>query len=212
MFYISFAVVFGLLVLERTLDCSSGYSQLDTLEMRRELEPKCVPQLLLGSLLGTRRSVIGQFFSLSLAVPEVFAKVNSAQFPSRMADCSHTAGEDAMRYITLPTHLLQVLYTFYSRHHQGPALGRVFSAETSRYQWCLQQTGKLIWKRISAVRLSHLVELIIASSRCLFQLVLHNNNNNKITNEKEKKSYLSSAWVLPVSLSFPQNLLNPPTC
>ena len=68
--------------------------------MRRELEPKCVPQLLLGSLLGTRRSAIGQFFSLSLAVPEVFAKVNSAQFPSRMADCSHTAGEDAMRYIT----------------------------------------------------------------------------------------------------------------
>ena len=77
-------------------------------------------------------------------VPEVFAKVNSAQFPSPMAHCSNTAGEDAMRYITLPTHLLQVLYTFYSRHHQGPALGWVFSTETSRYQWCLQQTGKLI--------------------------------------------------------------------
>ena len=84
-------------------------------------------------------------FLLSLAtVPEVFAKVNSAQFPSQMAHCSNTAGEDAMRYITLSTHLLQVLYTFYSRHHQGPALGWVFSTETSRYQWCLQQTGKLI--------------------------------------------------------------------
>ena len=84
-------------------------------------------------------------FLLSLAtVPEVFEKNKSAQFPSQMADCSDTAEEDAVRYITLPTHLLQVLYTFYSRHHQGPALGWVFSAETSRYQWCLQQTGKLI--------------------------------------------------------------------
>ena len=110
-------------------------------------------------------------------VSEVFAKVNSAQFPSQMAHCSNTAGEDAMRYITLPTHLLQVLYTFYSRHHQGPALGWVFSTETSRYQWCLQQTGKLIWKKIPAVGLSHLTELIIASSRCLFQLVLHNKKN-----------------------------------
>ena len=44
---------------------------------RRELETKCVSQLFLYSLLGTRRSAIGQFFSLSLAtVPEVFAKVN----------------------------------------------------------------------------------------------------------------------------------------
>ena len=37
-------------------------TQLDTLEMRRELEPKRVPQVFLGSLLGTRRSAIGQFF------------------------------------------------------------------------------------------------------------------------------------------------------
>ena len=148
------------------------------------------PAIASGIVTGDAPVSYWSIFSLSLAVPEVFAKVNSFQFPSRMADCSHTAGEDAMRYITLPTHLLQVLYTFYSRHHQGPALGWVFSTETSRYQWCLQQTGKLIWKRIPAVGLSHLVELIIASSRCLFQLVLHNNNNNnnnnKINNEKEK--------------------------
>lgn len=47
------------------------------------LEPKCVPQFMfLGSLLGTRLSAIGQFFSQSLAtVPEVFAEVNSTQFP-----------------------------------------------------------------------------------------------------------------------------------
>ena len=31
--------------------------------MRKELEPKCVPQLCLGSLLGRRQSAIGQFFS-----------------------------------------------------------------------------------------------------------------------------------------------------
>ena len=55
-----------------------------TLETRGELEPKYVPQLLLGSLLGTRQSAIGQCFSpLPKTVPEVFAKVNSAQFFSR---------------------------------------------------------------------------------------------------------------------------------
>ena len=47
----------------------------------KELEPKCLPQLFLGSLLVTRRSAIGQFFFLSLVtVPEVFAWVNSARF------------------------------------------------------------------------------------------------------------------------------------
>ena len=173
--------------------------------MRRELEPKRVPQWFLGSLLGTRRSAIGQFFSLSLTtVPEVCAKVNSAQFPSRMADCSNT-GEDAMRYITLPTHQLQVLYTFYSRHHKGPALGWIFSAETSRYQWCLQQTGKLIWKRISAVGLSHLTELIIASSRCLFQLILRKQNNKfikKIKENKRKRKNIYTFHLLELCLSL----------
>ena len=67
---------------------------------------------------GRDGQLLVNFFSLSLAtVPEVFTKVKSAQFPSRMADSSNTAGEDAKRYVTLPTHLLQVLYTFYSRHH-----------------------------------------------------------------------------------------------
>ena len=33
-----------------------------TLERRRELEPKCVSQLFLGSLLETRQSAIGHFF------------------------------------------------------------------------------------------------------------------------------------------------------
>lgn len=34
-----------------------------------------------GSLLVTRRSAIGQFFASLVIVQEVFAKVNSAQFP-----------------------------------------------------------------------------------------------------------------------------------
>ena len=55
-----------------------------TLETRRELEPKCVPQLFLGWLREMRRSAIGHLFPLSLAtISEVFAKVYSAQFPSR---------------------------------------------------------------------------------------------------------------------------------
>ena len=57
------------------------------LETRRELELKCVPQLFLGSLLGMGYSAISCYwpiFSLSLeTIPEVFAKVNSVQFPSR---------------------------------------------------------------------------------------------------------------------------------
>ena len=50
--------------------------QLATLEGERELEPNCVPHLFLGTLPGTSRLDIGQFFSLSLVtVPEVFSKL-----------------------------------------------------------------------------------------------------------------------------------------
>ena len=62
------------------------YFQTAFRDFRNEmgLEPKCVPRLSLGSLLGTRWSAIGQVFPLFLViVPEVFAKVNSAQVPSR---------------------------------------------------------------------------------------------------------------------------------
>lgn len=53
-----------------------------TSEMKRETESKCLLQLFLGSFLGTHWSAIVQFFSVSLAtVPEVFANVNSVQFP-----------------------------------------------------------------------------------------------------------------------------------
>ena len=160
-----------------------GYCHYSTRHFRNEkgTGAKTCTAMVSGIVTGDAPVSYWSIFSLSLTtVPEVCAKVNSAQFPSQMAHCSNTAGGDAMRYITLPTHLLQVLYTFYSRHHQGPALGWVFSTETSRYQWCLQQTGKLIWKRISAVGLSHLIELIIASSRRLFQLVLRKQNNKFI--------------------------------
>ena len=44
---------------------------------------KLNPRLFQGLLLGSRRSAIGQSFSLSLVtIPELFAKVNSAEFPS----------------------------------------------------------------------------------------------------------------------------------
>ena len=55
--------------------------QLATLEGRKELQPKCVPHLFLGRLLGTSRL---RLFSLSIVtVPEVFSKLYSAQTPSR---------------------------------------------------------------------------------------------------------------------------------
>ena len=52
-------------------------------EAAREKAPGA--EIVSGSLLGTHRSAIGQFFPLPLEgeVPEVIAKVNSAQFPSR---------------------------------------------------------------------------------------------------------------------------------
>ena len=43
------------------------YNQFVILETRRELEPKCVPQLFLGWLLGTRRTAIGHFFFVVLS-------------------------------------------------------------------------------------------------------------------------------------------------
>ena len=46
------------------------------------LEKKFDPRLFLGLLLGSHRSTIGQSFSLSLVtIPELFAKVNSTEFP-----------------------------------------------------------------------------------------------------------------------------------
>ena len=45
-------------------------------------EKKFDPRLFLVLLLGSRRSTIGQYFSLSLVtIPELFAKVNLAEFP-----------------------------------------------------------------------------------------------------------------------------------
>ena len=72
-------------VIEHTIQWARDKVKLfATLETRRGLELKCVPQLFLGSLLGTRRIYWPLFFPLlSATTPEVFAKINSAQFPSR---------------------------------------------------------------------------------------------------------------------------------
>jgi len=61
----------------------NDFSLFRSLEQaRREPEAKYVPQLFLGLLLRTRRSAIGQFFSVSLVTaPEVLAEVNSSQSP-----------------------------------------------------------------------------------------------------------------------------------
>ena len=58
-------------------------SEHSNLEATRELERKFVPQWFLGSLLVTCRAAITPFFSrCPVEVPEVFANVSSAQFPS----------------------------------------------------------------------------------------------------------------------------------
>ena len=52
-----------------------------------ELESKCALQLFLGSLLGSHWSAIGQFFPPYplVTIPEIFARVYSDQFPSRVS-------------------------------------------------------------------------------------------------------------------------------
>jgi len=56
-----------------------------TWKTRRELEPKCVPQRFLASLLGSRRSAIGQFFSLGPSnIPRSLCESKSTQFLSRL--------------------------------------------------------------------------------------------------------------------------------
>ena len=40
---------------------SSQFPSLPTLETKREMEPRCIPQLFLGSLQATHRSIVGQF-------------------------------------------------------------------------------------------------------------------------------------------------------
>ena len=65
--------------------CKSFTLSAPVRHLRNEkgLEPKCVPQMFLGLLLGTRRSAIGQFFPVPSNRSKVFAKVNLAQLPSR---------------------------------------------------------------------------------------------------------------------------------
>lgn len=57
----------------------SRAAKFATLETRRGLEPKFVPQFTLGWLLGTARASYWPIFPMSLiTVPEVFTKVDSA--------------------------------------------------------------------------------------------------------------------------------------
>ena len=69
---------YGFSVILTYKQSASGFA---TSEVRRKLEPKCIPQFFQGSLLEMQRSAAGQFSSLSaITVPEVFVKVYSVQF------------------------------------------------------------------------------------------------------------------------------------
>ena len=63
----------------KTLTTSRCFTDhpLTTFETRRQLEPKCVSQMLLGLLAWKRRLAISQIL---ITVPEFFAKVYSTQF------------------------------------------------------------------------------------------------------------------------------------
>ena len=51
---------------------------------------KSVPQLFMGSLLRRRRSVFGHFLPSLVNVPEVFAEVCSAYFPSKVVNSNES--------------------------------------------------------------------------------------------------------------------------
>ena len=79
------------------------YSAIQPLN-NRGLEAKCVPEMLQGSLLKTRRSAIGRFFffRLLVTVPEDFAKINPAQLTSRLGPMSLFEGENLTYFSTQP--------------------------------------------------------------------------------------------------------------
>ena len=60
-----------------------GLRPFVNLETIGELKPKYVPQLFLGSLLGTRWAAVGQFFLVPGNNPRGLCEVNSAQSSSR---------------------------------------------------------------------------------------------------------------------------------
>ena len=55
-----------------------SFSPLATLVTRRELAPKCVPHLLLGSLMERGNQPLANCSLFLVRLPEVFAKVKSA--------------------------------------------------------------------------------------------------------------------------------------
>ena len=73
----------------------STAEELATLATKRELKPKSVLQLFLGILTSDASFCYWPIFPLPLVtVPEVFAKVNSVQFPSRF--CGKVANKKAI--------------------------------------------------------------------------------------------------------------------
>ena len=73
----------------------STAEELATLATKRELKPKSVLQLFLGILTSDASFCYWPIFPLPLVtVPEVFAKVNSVQFPSRF--CGEVANKKAI--------------------------------------------------------------------------------------------------------------------
>ena len=81
------------------------------------MEPKCVSQLFLGSLLGKCRSTIGHFFPSLVTVPEVFAKVYSAQFSSLSKVANYKLGSSDVWNIYLLVWCSWGLFHINCRHH-----------------------------------------------------------------------------------------------
>ena len=94
---------------------ASGFA---TSEVRRELEPKCIPQFFLGSLLEMWQWAAGQFSSLSaITVPQVFVKVYSVQFSFSFLFLSEVVNLWNV-FVTMATHypISRFHTVFFSRH------------------------------------------------------------------------------------------------
>ena len=192
-----------------------GYCHYSTRDFRNEkgtgAETTCTA-IDSGIVTGDAPVSYWSIFSRSLTtVPEVCAKVNSAQFPSRMADC---ITQERMPCDTSPSPPICYRYCipFIPGIIREPLLVGYFPLKPAGINGVFNKLESWSEKRYQP--LGYLISLNL-SSRCLFQLVLRKQNNKFIKKKykrKEKKSYLSSAWALPVSPSFHQNLLNPPTC
>ena len=163
-------------------------TQLDTLEIRRRLEPKCIPQLCLGSLLGTRQS---QKSLRKLTRPSFLLKWRIAVTQQERMPCDTSPSPPICYRYCIP---------FIPGIIRDPLLVGYFPLKPAGINGVFNKLESWSEKRYQP--LGYLISLNL-SSRCLFQLVLRKQNNKFIKNiyiKEKKKNHTFHLLELYLSL------------